>query len=86
MFSILAVLIYLVAFCVPVYLLYHFGPQNWFWHLLAVIAALAIGFIPTSPAWKTTALDLIFGSTFISMMTWGIGGFALTWRHRVKHA
>lgn len=86
MFTILAFLIYLVAICLPAYLLYHFGAQSWFWHLLSVMAGLAIGLVPTPPAWKTPELDLIFGFTFISLMTWGIGGLVGSLRHRMKPA
>jgi hypothetical protein len=86
MFTILAVRIYLLAIRIPVYLLYHFGPRRWIWHLLSIMAALAIGFVPTPPAWKATELDLFFGFSFVSLMTWGIGGFVAFRRHRVRHA
>jgi hypothetical protein len=69
-----------------------FPPQAWYWHLLAVLGALGIGLIPTPPAWKTTASDLIFGFVIALLLVWGLGGLLflgglLLWRpHREKHA
>lgn len=77
MSSALVVLVYLVALGVPVYLLYQFRAQAWYWHLLCIGAALALGFVPTPPEWKTQVFDLIFGFTFILLMVWGIGGLVL---------
>jgi hypothetical protein len=52
----IAILVYLLAIGIPVYLLHHFHPQAWYWHLLAILGALGIGLIPTPPAWKTRHL------------------------------
>lgn len=89
MFSILAVLMYLLAITVPVILLFRFHSQAWYWHILAVMAALGLGFVPTPPAWKTEAFDLAFGFVFILLLVWGIGGlvvFRPHRPHREKHA
>jgi len=89
MFSILAVLMYLGAIAVPIVLLYHFRSQSWYWHILAVLAALGLGFVPTPPTWKTEAFDLAFGFVFILLLVWGIGGlvvFRPHRPHREKHA
>jgi hypothetical protein len=77
MASALVVLIYLVALAFPVYLLWHFRAQAWYWHMLSVAAALALGFVPTPPGWKMPAFDLVFGFSFIFLMVWGIGGLVL---------
>jgi hypothetical protein len=84
----LAVLLYLVAFAIPVLLLGYCGARSWYWHLLAIGAALGLGFIPTPPAWKTEAFDLIFGFTLIVLLVWGIGGLVFRGHHprREKHA
>ena len=89
MFSILAVLMYLLAIAIPVALLYCFRSQSWYWHLLAALAGLALGFVPTPPTWKTEAFDLVFGFVFILLLVWGIGGLVLLRPHRPhreKHA
>jgi len=77
MSSVWVVLIYLVALAVPVYLLYQFRAQAWYWHMLCVAGALALGFVPTPPAWKTQTFDLMFGFSFIFLMIWGVGGLIL---------
>ena len=89
MFSIVAVLIYLLAIGIPVFLLYHFRSQPWYWHILAALAALGLGFVPTPPTWKTESFDLAFGFVFILLLVWGIGGlvvFRPHTHHREKHA
>jgi hypothetical protein len=78
MSSVLIVSVYLVALAFPIYLLYHFRAQHWYWHLLCVAAALALGFVPTPAEWKTKAFDLLFGFTFIALMVWGVGGLVLS--------
>ena len=85
MFNMLAVLIYLLAIGIPWFLLYHFRSQNWYWHLLAIAAALGLGFVPTPPAWKTETFDLVFGFTFILLLVWGIGGLVVFRPHRPHH-
>jgi len=89
MFNMLAVLLYLLAIGLPIFLLYRFHSRSWYWHLLALAAAMALGFVPTPPAWKTEALDLVFGFAFILLLVWGIGGLVVfhpRHSHREKHA
>jgi hypothetical protein len=73
----LVAVFYLFALVLPLYLLYYFHAQGWYWHLLAVAAALALGFVPTPPEWKTMVFDMAFGCTFVFLMVWGIGGLVL---------
>jgi hypothetical protein len=82
----MAILVYLLAIGIPVYLLHRFHPQAWYWHLLAISGALGIGLIPTPPAWKTTASDLILGFVIALLLVWGLGGLLLWRPHREKHA
>ena len=84
--SSIAVLVYLLAIGIPAYLLHHFQFQAWYWHALAIAAALGIGLIPTPPEWKTTGSDLVFGFVIVFLLVWGIGGFVLWRPHREKHA
>jgi hypothetical protein len=57
--------------------------------VLAALAALGLGFVPTPPEWKSEAFDLMFGFAFILLLVWGIGGlvvFRPHRPHREKHA
>ena len=82
----MTILVGLLAIGIPVYLLHHFHPQAWNWHPLATLGALGIGLIPTPPAWKTTASDLVFGLVIALLLVWGFGGLLPWWPHREKHA
>jgi hypothetical protein len=83
----MAILVFLLAFAIPVYLLYRFGSHSWIWHTLALAAALGLGFLPTPPEWKTKTFDLLFGSVFMFLLVWGIGGLLPVVRHhRARHA
>lgn len=91
MFGMLAVLVYLLAMGIPIYLLYHFHSQPWYWHTLAVLTAIALGFLPIPIALQKPEFDLLFGFTFIVLTIWGAGGLLLfrthpDTPHRQKHA
>jgi hypothetical protein len=86
MFTILAVLIYLLAIGIPISLLYRFHPQSWYWHLLAIVAAFGLGMVPTPATWKTVGFDLAIGFVFVLLLVWGVGGLVLFRSHRPKHA
>lgn len=89
MFTMLAVVAYLTAFVIAVFLLYHFGSAHFSWHLLSIVAALALGMMPApGPIRPGPGVDLVFGFAFIFLMTWGIGGLLVFRRHphREKHA
>jgi len=82
----LAILVYIVAIGIPVALLFRYKSQAWYWHVLAVAAGLALGFIPTPQQLKTGSFDLLFGGLFILLMIWGIGGLVIYRPHLHKHA
>jgi hypothetical protein len=84
--SSMAVLFYLFAIGIPVYLLYRFHSQAWYWHALATVGALGMGVVPTPPEWKTTESDLAFGFVIVFLLVWGLGGLMLWRPHREKHA
>ena len=86
--TILAVLVYLLAMGLPIYLLYQFHSQHWIWHALAIAAAIGLGFIPIPAQLQNPGFDLVFGFAFIALMIWGAGGLIVyhTHGHREKHA
>ncbi len=86
MFSTLAVLVYLLAFAIPLLLLYHYHSAAWYWHVLAILAALGMGFIQTPENWKSPTFDLCFGAVFVVLVVWGIGGLVAFRWHRERHA
>ncbi len=82
----LAVLVYLAALALPVYLLYHFQAQRWYWHVLAVAVAIGLGFVPIPPDLQRRGFDLVFGFTLVFLLLWGVGGLIMPHRHRERHA
>lgn len=82
----LAVLVYVAAIAIPVGLLYHFRSQAWYWHLLAIVASLALGLVPIPASLQTPGFDLLFGFVFISLISWGVGGLVVFRPHHEKHA
>ncbi|MDE3167068.1 MAG: hypothetical protein KGN36_14780 [Acidobacteriota bacterium] len=70
----LAILVYLAAIAVPIWLLYEFGGQSWYWHCLALAGGVGLGFLPIPPEMQGPAYDLAFGFTFIALLIWGAGG------------
>lgn len=86
MFSVLAVLVYLAAMGLPIYLLHQFHSQAWYWHALAVIAGVALGAVPIPVGMQTPGYDLAFGFLFIVFMIWGAGGLIMFRTHHEEHA
>ena len=85
MFGILAVLVYLLAMGIPIFLLYRFHAQAWYWHTLSVLAAVIMGFVPMPLELQKPQFDLLFGFTFIVLMIWGAGGLILFRPHHPHH-
>lgn len=85
MFSILAGLIYLLAIVLPLWLLYHFGSGSWFWHVLALAVALAIGLAPGTPLLQTVAGTFVYGFVFFALVVWGLGGLSMALYRLLAH-
>jgi hypothetical protein len=85
MSSVLVLAVYLAALAAPLLILYFHRSWTWYWHMMAVIAAFALGFVPTPAGWKTPALDVAFGFAFIFLMVWGIGGLLMFHHPRGFH-
>ena len=86
MFSMLAILVYLLAMGLPVWLLYRFGSLAWPWHFVAIAAAVVLGFVPTPVAFRGAAADLLAGFLFTFLAVWGIGGLIVHRPHVHRHA
>lgn len=89
MYTWLAVLVYAVAIGIPVYLLYRFHSQTWYWHVLAIVASLSLGLIPMPAEFQKKGFDLAFGFLFVFLLSWGAGGLIAFHSHRPhyeKHA
>ena len=71
---ILAALVFVLGVSLPIYLLYQFHPLAWPWHVLAVLAALAIGFSPGTALLNTVPGTFLYGFAIGFLGIWGLGG------------
>lgn len=69
----IVLLAYLGAFLFAVLCMYLFGQVRWYWHVAAIIIALAMGLMPPVPGWQGPQFDILAGSLFIILFTWGVG-------------
>jgi hypothetical protein len=79
----LPVLVYLAAVAMPLYLLIRFHERAWYWHAFAIVAAVAVGFVPIPAELQRRSFDLLLGFVFITFLLWGAGGVVLRLRHRI---
>lgn len=79
-------LVYGASVLIAALFLYLFRNARWYWHALAVIAALVVGFIPTPEPLQTQAGTLAVGGIFLFLFLWGIGGPISHRMHHHKHA
>lgn len=75
-----------VTLALPIYLLYQFRSQAWYWHVLALIVALVIGLMPGTALLQTLGGSMLYGFVFVVLMLWGVGGLIPFRRLRNKHA
>ena len=75
-----------VTLALPIYLLYRFRSQAWYWHVLAVIVALVIGLMPGTALLQTLGGSMLYGFVFVALVLWGVGGLIPFKRLRNKHA
>ncbi len=64
-------------------LLLFFYRAHWYWHVLSVAIALAIGlappnWIPMPAAWGMTR-DVVLGCVFLFLTIWGVGAPLFGW-------
>jgi len=86
MFSLLAIVLDVFAVVFPIYLLYQFRSQAWYWHVLAAAVALVIGLMPGTALLQTEGGSLLYGFSFILLLVWGVGGLVPYRPRRAKHA
>jgi hypothetical protein len=83
----MVVLVYLLAFALSVVLLITIHSRPWYLHILAILAALALGFMHIPEQWKGVKFDLMFGGVILFLLVWGVGGLlTLHIHHHEKHA
>ena len=79
MSSTLVALCYGSALLVALVLLWRFGAKSWYWHLLSVVAAFAVGLTPLPASLNTPEGTLAVGWLFILLSVWGIAAPAFAW-------
>lgn len=78
------VLAYSCAVFLALELLYKFHARAWYWHVLSVAAALALGMARLPEQWSGPSVDLLIGSIFVFLMVWGLAA-PLFRKHRHFH-
>jgi hypothetical protein len=55
-------------------LLYRFGALRWYWHALAIAAALTLGSLPMHVfgRWVFPNFDLVLGGGIVFLLVWGV--------------
>jgi hypothetical protein len=65
--------IYLLAGAAGAVLLYLLGVQRWYWHTMAVLAALVVGLLPPPAGTGGDGFYIVTGSLFAFLIVWGAG-------------
>ncbi len=79
-------LVYGASILIAALFLYLFRERRWYWHVLALVAALVVGFIPTPEPLQTQAGTVVVGGVFLFLLVWGVGGPIAHSTHRHRHA
>jgi hypothetical protein len=75
---------YGAAVAVALLLLWYFHSTRWYWHVLAVVAAIAIGVTPVPFDISDAArrnFDVVVGSLFLLLFFWGAAAPLFRQRH-----
>lgn len=75
----LVALVYGSALVLALALLYLFHAR-WYWHVLSILGAVAVGIAPPLESWWPP--DLAIGFVFVFLLTWGIGAPLFHSHHR----
>jgi hypothetical protein len=68
----LVFLVYAAAFFLAVWVDYEFSRVGWYWRVVAVLVAVAIGLTPPPPQFSGSGFDLVVGAVFTFLFVWGI--------------
>lgn len=82
MSSLLVASCYGSAMLISLVLLWYFGARHWYWHLLSVVCAFAIGLTPLPAAWNTPVATLFVGWIFTFLFVWGLAAPLFALSHR----
>lgn len=81
----LVFLVYGCSFALALVLLYFFHAR-WYWHVLSIAAAFAIGMYPPPEQWAGPKFDLLLGFLFVFLFVWGVGEIFFHRIHRARGA
>lgn len=73
------------AIAVSLALLWYFGARSWYWHVLSLGGALAIGLTPLPPAWNSPEMTLLVGWVFLLLFLWGVLAPVFALSHHRPH-
>ena len=59
---------------------------RWYWHVLSVLMALALGFSPPIRGWDGASRDMVYGAVILFLLVWGLGEPMFHRFHRPHHA
>ena len=66
-----AMIAYCCAAILAVLLLFFSGPKRWYWHILSLAAALAVGLMPIPVKYSTPQTSVAIGVLFVFLLLWG---------------
>lgn len=79
MSSTIVALCYGSALLLALALLWRFGAKSWYWHVLSIVAALALGLVPLPAQFNTPQGTLCVGWVFFFLAVWGIAAPVFVW-------
>ncbi len=66
------ILVYGSSLVAALLLLYFFHAKSWYWHVLSVALALALGLMPMRGDLSNPQSDLLMGFFFVLLLIWGV--------------
>ncbi len=82
----LVFLVYGVAFFLAVWMDYEFPRVGWYWRVVAMMVALAIGLTPPPPQFAGSGFDLSVGAIFTFLFAWGVSEALFRLFHLPHHS
>lgn len=82
-----AMSIYGGAMALAIVLLYSFESRAWYWHVLSLLLAFVLGYMPAPQGFDSPVMVVFTGSVIVFLLFWGLGGLLLMLApHRHRHA